>query len=106
MTRHARKRGTTRKSIGSAALILSASSCSVTAIDPISAAIPAPTRVASIIAPMSGAKFRTSSSANEAPSWLVSGTTRSSWSPAWKTVIIPRNPMTVVMKKRDLFPMR
>jgi hypothetical protein len=40
----------------------SASTCSVTTIEPISAAMPAPTRVASISAPIEAARSRMSSS--------------------------------------------
>jgi hypothetical protein len=76
----------------------------VTTIEPISAAMPAPTRVASIMAPMSGAKFRMRISANDAPIWPMSGTMRWICRPAWKTVIIPRKPITVVMKKSERLP--
>ncbi len=62
MRRLARNRGTIKKSIGSAAHIRSASTCSVTTIEPISAAMPAPTRVASMSEPIDAAKSRTSSS--------------------------------------------
>ncbi len=62
MTTLAKKRGLMRKSTGSAAHMRSASVCSVTTMLPISAAIPAPTRVASIRAPMEAARSRINSS--------------------------------------------
>ena len=81
MTMLAMKRGLIRKSIGSAAHMRSASICSVTTIEPISAAMPAPTRVASMSAPSEAAKSRTSSSRYVAPSSVKSGTTRLAWRP-------------------------
>ena len=69
--------------MGSAAHMRSASTCSVTTIEPISAAMPAPTRVASISAPIDAARSRTRSSRYVAPSIEKSGTTRLAWRPAW-----------------------
>ena len=53
--------------MGSAAHMRSASTCSVTTIEPISAAMPAPTRVASMSAPIDAARSRTRSCMYVAP---------------------------------------
>src|SRR5260221_201303 len=58
MPKLAKKRGHTRYLIGSAPHMWSASICSVTTIEPISAAMPAPTGVASISAQMDAARSR------------------------------------------------
>jgi hypothetical protein len=78
-----------------------ASTCSVTVIEPISAAMPAPTRVANIRAQMVAAKSLTSSSKNVAPSWLMSGMTRKSCNPPWYTTIMPMKLITTHRNTSD-----
>ena len=75
MTTEAMKRGTTRYSLGSAADTRSASNCSVTTMEPISAAMPAPARVASMRAATVGANSRISIWMKLAPSSDSSGST-------------------------------
>jgi hypothetical protein len=73
MTMQASARGTTRYTMGSALHMRSASTCSVTVIEPISAAMPLPTRVAIMSPVMVGANSRIIICKNAAPSIEKSG---------------------------------
>ena len=104
ITSDARKRGTTRYSIGSTPHMRSASTCSVTIMVPISAAMPAPTRVASIIAVSDGPNSWIKIFTNSPPTCDRSPVMRPICRQVWNTSTMPMKPSVTAMNSTERLP--
>jgi hypothetical protein len=83
----------------------SASVCSVTTMEPISAAMPAPTRVASGMAPTEAIRSRTWSFRKVAPKSDMSGMILRVCKPIWYATMAPMKAMVMPMKNMEPLPM-
>ena len=81
-----------------------ASICSVTTIEPISAAMPAPTRVASIIAVKDGPNSCTRILMNSGPTCDRSPVMRLTCRQVWKTSTMPMKPSVTHTNRSERLP--